>query len=84
MIANHGKAETHNGIRVFSARKHKSSLDFLKENVDAVESFAVVLERLCSKCFDLPLQSIAIYHDPSGTAIGKPIRSIAVALAMNR
>lgn len=47
------------------------SAEFLQQNVDALESFAVVLERLCSKCFDLPLRSIAIYHDPSGTAIGK-------------
>jgi hypothetical protein len=63
-----GKAESHNGIKVFSARKEASSEDFLSTNSDAIECFAVVLERLCS-IFELHLKSIAIYHDPSGSAI---------------
>lgn len=60
--------ETHNGIKVFSARKHPSSLDFLKEHVDALESFAVVLERLCG-IFGLSLRTVAIFHDPTGGVI---------------
>merc|ERR1712183_673508 len=40
----------------------------LKTNLDAVESFAVVLERLCY-VFGLKLSVIAIYHDPVGRAI---------------
>lgn len=63
-----GKAESHNGIKIFSARKQPSSEEFLSTNSDAIECFAVVLERLCS-VFGLQLKSIAIYHDPSGSAI---------------
>jgi len=59
---------THNSIRVFSAKLHPSSEDFLRSNFDAVESFAVVLERL-SRVYDLPLQSVAIFHDPTGGTI---------------
>jgi len=68
-FTNHsGKAETHNGIKVFSALKHPSSEGFLQANSDAVESFAVVLEHL-AYVFGLKLSSIAIYHDPVGQAI---------------
>jgi Protein of unknown function (DUF3684) len=63
-----GKTESHNGIKLFSARKESSSETFLGLNTDAVESFAVVLERLCT-VFGLPLKSVAIYHDPTGAAI---------------
>lgn len=62
------KGETHNGIKVFSARKHPSSEEFVRNHVDALESFAVVLERLCG-VFNLPMQSIAIFHDPAGSTI---------------
>jgi hypothetical protein len=62
------KGETHNGIKIFSARKHPSSEDFLREHFDAVESFAVVLERLCG-VYGLGLTSIAIFHDPTGGTI---------------
>lgn len=60
--------DTHNGIKVFSARKHPSSEDFITKNIDAVESFAVVLERLC-RIFDLPLSTVAVFHDPTGGVI---------------
>eukprot|EP00980_Cylindrotheca_fusiformis_P030606 scaffold25091_cov147-Cylindrotheca_fusiformis.AAC.6 len=63
-----GKNESHNGIKVFSARKHPESEMFLEANFDAVESFAVVLERLCD-VYSLKLSSIAIYHDPVGQSI---------------
>lgn len=79
-----GKAETHNGIRLFSARKHPSSEEFMRTNIDAIESFAVVLERLCSGCFDLPMRSIAIYHDPTGNAIGKSSCRSMQVLTRNR
>jgi hypothetical protein len=60
--------KTHNGIRVFSARLHPSSEDFLRAHFDAVESFAVVLERLCA-VYSLDLSTIAIFHDPTGGTI---------------
>lgn len=63
-----GKTESHNGIKIFSARKHPESVTFLQANFDAVESFAVVLERLCD-VYGLQLTSIAIYHDPVGQSI---------------
>lgn len=62
------KGETHNGIKVFSARKHPSSHSFLEGHIDAVESFAVVLERLCG-VFGLSLGTVAIFHDPTGGVI---------------
>jgi hypothetical protein len=63
-----GKTESHNGITIFSARKHQESEKFLEVNFDAVETFAVVLERLCD-VYGLKLSSIAIYHDPVGQSI---------------
>lgn len=62
------RGETHNGIKVFSARKHPSSHDFLRGHVDALESFAVVVERLCG-VFGLSLSTVAIFHDPTGGVI---------------
>ena len=62
------KGETHNGIKVFSARKHPLSEVFLQGNVDVVESFAVVLERLCA-IFGLSVSTVAIFHDPTGGVI---------------
>ena len=62
------KGNAHNGIKVFSARKHPSSEVFLAEHFDAVESFAVVLERLCG-IYGLKLPSVAIFHDPTGGTI---------------
>ena len=59
---------THNSIKIFSSRKHQSSEVFLRTHSDAVESFAVVLERLCG-VFGLPLSTIAIFHDPTGGTI---------------
>jgi len=67
-VGKHGKPESHNGIKLFYLRKDKSSKEYMHENYDAVESFAVVMERL-SNVFGLQLTSIAIYHDPSGKAI---------------
>jgi hypothetical protein len=69
-----GKAESHNGIKVFSARKYSVSEEFLNNNLDAVESFAAILERLCY-IFGLKLSSIAIYHDPSAQAIAFNLNS---------
>ena len=60
--------KTHNGILVFSARLHPSSEEFLRNHYDVVESFAVVIERLCI-VYDLPIKSVCIFHDPSGGTI---------------
>ena len=62
------KEGTHNKIKVFSAGKHPSSEEFLRTHGDAVESFAVLLERLCT-VFGLPLRTIAIFYDPTGGTI---------------
>ena len=59
---------THNGVLVFSARLHPSSEEFLRSHYDVVESFAVVIERLCI-VYELPIKSVAIFHDPSGGTI---------------
>lgn len=67
-VGKNGKFESHNGIKLFYFRKDQSSKDYMNVNYDAVESFAVVMERLCN-VFELRLTSIAIYHDPSGRAI---------------
>ena len=60
--------KTHNGIRVFSARQFPESERFLESNLDVVESFAVVLERI-ARLFELRLDAVAIFHDPSGGTI---------------
>jgi hypothetical protein len=67
-VAKNGKSESHNGIKLFYFRKDESSKNYMNANFDAVESFAVVMERLCH-VFGLRLSSIAIYHDPTGRAI---------------
>lgn len=74
------KTETHNGIQIFSARKHPESATFLRDNADCFESFAVVLEQL-SLVFGLSLKSVALYHDPTGKAIA--FNSNAGALHFN-
>jgi hypothetical protein len=61
-------ATTQNGIRVFSSRAMPASEVFLTEHQSSLESFALVLERLCS-VFGLKLGSIAIFHDPLGGTI---------------
>ena len=63
------KSETHNGIKIFSARKHPASADFLRDNFDCIESFAVILEHIAVSVYGLQLSSVAIYHDPTGNAI---------------
>jgi hypothetical protein len=63
-----GSATTQNGIRVFSSRTNSVSEVFLAEHQTSLESFSVVLERLCS-VFGLKLGSIAIFYDPSGGTI---------------
>ena len=45
--------ESHNGLKIFSYRKDPQSKSYLQINHDAVECFAVVLERLCM-VFELP------------------------------
>jgi len=53
-VGENGKSKSHNGIKLFYYRKDQSSKNYLRVNYDAVESFAVVLERLCN-VFGLPL-----------------------------
>lgn len=67
-VGSMGKSVSHNGIKLFYFRKDQSSKSFMSLHYDAVESFAVVMERLCD-VFELRLTSIAIYHDPTGNAI---------------
>ena len=67
-IGKNGKSLSHNGIKLFYFRKDQRSKNFMSLYYDAVESFAVVMERLCN-VFGLRLTSIAIYHDPSGKTI---------------
>ena len=61
-----GKAA--NGIRVFSSRNQPESEAFLLENFHAVDSFADVLQKLCT-VYSLDLNTIAIFHDPAGGTI---------------
>jgi hypothetical protein len=63
-----GSATTQNGIRVFSSHATPISEVFLAEHQSSLESFSLVLERLCS-VFGLKLGSIAIFYDPSGGTI---------------
>lgn len=63
---NNGK--THNGIRVFSSRNAPESETFLSEHQNVVETFALVLERLCG-VYGLKLETVAIFHDPTGGTI---------------
>jgi hypothetical protein len=67
-IGTNGESESHNSIKIFSYRKEETSNNYLRVNFDAVECFAVVLERLCV-VFELPKQSVAIYHHPTSNVI---------------
>lgn len=64
-----GNGRTHNGIIVFSSKTHSSSAAFLEENEVSLRLFAKILEHLSVNVFGLKLDSIAIYHDPSGKSI---------------
>jgi hypothetical protein len=59
---------THNGIRVFLSKHHSLSETFLLENFHSVDTFADVLQQLCG-IYELSLNSIAIFHDPTGGTI---------------
>jgi len=63
-----GKAEAHNGIKIFFAQKYQDSESYVRSHMDAVESFAVVLERL-SDVYGIKLNSVAMYHDSVGNSI---------------
>ena len=63
----HG-VKTQNGIRVFSTSGMTSSVEFLRQNQNVVESFSLTLARLCS-VYNLSMSSIAIFHDPTGGTI---------------
>lgn len=63
-----GKSETHNGIKILVAHKYEDSESFVLSHLDAVESFAVVLERL-SDVYGIKLSSVAIFHDSVGSTI---------------
>jgi hypothetical protein len=67
-VGKNSKFESHNGIKLFYYRKDQSSKNYMNVNYDAVESFAVVMERLCN-VFELRLTSVAIYHDSSKTVM---------------
>jgi hypothetical protein len=57
-----------NGIRVFASRTSPESEKFLTENFHAVDTFADVLQKLCT-VYSLDLSTIAIFHDPTGGTI---------------
>jgi hypothetical protein len=63
-----GSATTQNGIRVFSSRTTPVSEVFLAEHQSSLESFSLVLERLCS-VFGLKLGSIAIFYGTSSLSL---------------
>lgn len=63
-----GTFKTHNGIRVFSSRGVLESEEFLQQNQTTVESFSLVIERMCS-IYGLPLATVAIFYQPSGQTI---------------
>jgi len=67
-IGANGKSESHSGIKIFSYRKDPTSNNYLRMNLDAVECFAVVLERLCV-VFELRKQSVAIYNHHTSNVI---------------
>jgi hypothetical protein len=60
--------KTSNGIRVFASRTSGESENFLTENFHAVDTFADVLQKLCT-VYSLDLSTIAIFHDPTGGTI---------------
>lgn len=70
-VCQNGTFAAHNGIKVFSCSKVPSSEEYLRLHGDAVECFAVVLERLCNIVYGLPLQSVAICKFPTK---GLPVR----------
>ncbi|GAX11731.1 hypothetical protein FisN_7Lh108 [Fistulifera solaris] len=59
---------TKNGLRVFSWKDLVSSTQFLEQNQNVLDQFSIVLERLAG-VYDLPLNSMAIFHDPMGQTI---------------
>ena len=63
------RGESFNGIKIFTTRKNPLSERFLRSNLEAIDCFSVVLERLCREVFEMQLSSVAIYHDPTGRAI---------------
>lgn len=64
----HGNGATSNGILLFSARETPESEIFLSAHEAVIESFALVLERLCG-VYGLPIASVAIFHEPNGGTI---------------
>ena len=63
-----GDGFTFNGIRVFAQRDAPQSVSFLQDNIESVEAFSLVLERLAT-VYGIPLSSMAIFHNPSGGTI---------------
>jgi len=59
---------TASGIRVFASKREAASTEFLSQQSAAVESFGAVLTQL-AHVYELPLASIAIFHEPSGNTI---------------
>jgi Protein of unknown function (DUF3684) len=57
------------GIQVFSSKEFPSSATFLSEHDESLHCFGIVLDRLCTGVFGLPISTIAIYHDPAGVSI---------------
>jgi Protein of unknown function (DUF3684) len=64
-----GTGMSRNGIRIFSSRLHPSSESFLNEYDPVIECFAHVIERLSVQVFNLKIETIAIFHDPTGSTI---------------
>lgn len=59
---------TAGGIRIFASKREPASVDFLAQHSGAVEAFGAVLTQL-AHVYDLPLASIAIFHEPGGNTI---------------
>jgi hypothetical protein len=56
------------GIRLFTSLRDPSSAQFMVDHVDCIESFGAVLTQLAKVC-EVPVNSIAIFHDPIGNTI---------------
>ena len=63
----HGDFKTRNGIKVFSAAGEEGH-DFLTQNFNAVERFAVVIQHL-TMVYKLNLSTVCIYYEPNGNTI---------------
>ena len=56
------------GIKLFLSRSHPSPSNFINQNIEAINAFAAILTSV-ARIFDLPLSTMHIFHDDSGSSI---------------